>query len=910
MSTSTQFTALLLLTTALTVPSAAFAQDTGSADDVASPADATAADPVETAPPAAPEETFTEPDISVPGGAIVVTGRRRQDVTRASTQVVSVLDAASIARSGEGDIAGALTRVTGLSTVGSGLVYVRGLGDRYSLALLNGLPLPSPQPLSRVVPLDIFPTSIIASSLVQKTYSANFPGEFGGGVINLTTRAVPEESFLKVSGSISGDTETTFGTGYSYYGSDYDWFGFDDGRREPGPALQSFLDSGKQIIDPSVDQQAILTELGDPNQILVQSIDELPVNWSAGLTGGTSFDVFSDGRFGILASVSLSNKYRNRFIIRQSAINGALDLDQDGRQFQTDQRILANAMLGFGLEVGEHRFRLTNLFIRDSLKRASLAQFDDLTDDDDDLIQNTGWYERQLFDTQFVGEMEFADLSVDVRAGYAQTQREAPNEWEFVYSRDLNRTEGLDGIYLNLQNGGQRGRTTVAFSNLTEDLYYAGLDVGYQFSDWLGVTVGGAYTDTSRLSRRREFDIRTTGAYPAVFGAFRPDNLLGDALIALGYDKDAQAVAGIGPFGYTIIDTTASDPAFSAGLEIKAGYAQTRIQPLTGISLDLGVRYEDAMQNVEPLGVDGLPNGSANATRLSNDYWLPAGTLTWEITDSLQARLNASKTIARPQFRELILQTYYDPESNRQFTGNPGLADSELTNFEARLEYYWGSGSRISTAGFYKDIKNPIEVFSSFNDNSVVSRFANAPSATLYGAELEVVWNKDLYGLGDAWESKRLVAIANYTYTQSDISVQPGDLVNIPELGGQQPASNFFADGTPLTGQSDHIANVQLGLEDLDRVSQITFLFNYASKRVISRSTLSRPDILENPGLTIDLVARQGFTLAGADLEVKLEARNLTGRDHFEYQTNGTTRIENNSYKVGRSFAVSLSAEF
>ncbi|MEC7889644.1 MAG: TonB-dependent receptor plug domain-containing protein, partial [Pseudomonadota bacterium] len=269
MSTGKQLTALLLFTTALTLPAAAFAQDAGvgtGAEGV--PADEDAATDALQAQQAQgidntpQEEEFEEPDISVPGGSIVVTGRRRQDVTRASSQVVSVLDSASIARSGEGDIAGALTRVTGLSTVGNGLVFVRGLGDRYSLALLNGLPLPSPQPLSRVVPLDIFPTSVIASSLVQKTYSANFPGEFGGGVINLTTRAVPDESFVKVSAGISGDTETTFGTGYSYYGSDYDWFGFDDARREPGPNLQSFLNSGLQITDPQVDQQAILLELG------------------------------------------------------------------------------------------------------------------------------------------------------------------------------------------------------------------------------------------------------------------------------------------------------------------------------------------------------------------------------------------------------------------------------------------------------------------------------------------------------------------------------------------------------------------------------------------------------------------------------------------------------------------------
>ncbi|MEN9392365.1 MAG: hypothetical protein RLZZ104_708, partial [Pseudomonadota bacterium] len=205
---------LLLVTSALVMPSYAFAQSAEEPAGVAATQDDANQQPPEAA---ADAETTTDADaaqeetvdVSIPGGEIVVQGRRSQNVEKAAPQVVSVLSAADIARTGEGDIAGALGRVTGLSVVGNGYVYVRGLGDRYSLALLNGLPLPSPEPLRRVVPLDLFPTSLIASSLVQKSYSANFPGEFGGGVINLTTKAIPTESFLTVGGSISGNSETT-----------------------------------------------------------------------------------------------------------------------------------------------------------------------------------------------------------------------------------------------------------------------------------------------------------------------------------------------------------------------------------------------------------------------------------------------------------------------------------------------------------------------------------------------------------------------------------------------------------------------------------------------------------------------------------------------------------------------------
>ncbi|MCX7864287.1 MAG: TonB-dependent receptor plug domain-containing protein, partial [Novosphingobium sp.] len=202
--TMPRLASLLLLTSALASPAIAYASEPMPADDQTqeewdqAPQD----DEPGTLASNDPAQEETEVEVSLPGG-IVVTGRRSRDVARIAPQVVSVLSTEQIERTGEGDIAGALARVTGLSVVGNGFVYVRGLGDRYSLALLNGSPLPSPEPLKRVVPLDLFPTSVIASSLVQKSYSANFPGEFGGGVINLTTKAAPDEGFVEISFGMS-----------------------------------------------------------------------------------------------------------------------------------------------------------------------------------------------------------------------------------------------------------------------------------------------------------------------------------------------------------------------------------------------------------------------------------------------------------------------------------------------------------------------------------------------------------------------------------------------------------------------------------------------------------------------------------------------------------------------------------
>lgn len=891
MNTGKQLTGLLLLTTALTYPAVAHAQDSQTTY-----ANAQSQDQVD------PEEdAFEEPEISVPGGSIIVTGRRNRDVTRSSSQVISVLSQEEIARTGEGDIAGALGRTTGLAVVGNGNVFVRGLGDRYSLALLNGLPLPSPQPLSRVVPLDIFPTNIVASSLVQKSYSANFPGEFGGGVINLTTRAVPDESFLDISLSISGDTETTFSNGLDYYGSDYDWSGFDDGTRDVPPALQDFFNSGRRIGDlTTAEQGAIVKQLGNPNLVVLQEVGDVRPNFSGGITAGTAFDVGSDGRLGLVATASLSNKLRTKVITSQNPFTTDLQLDRDSRNFVTDNRILANAMLGVGLEIGEHQFRWTNLFIRDTLKQSGLGFGELLLDGDSLITQNTGWYERQLIDTQLVSELEFGDLSVDVRLGYAQTQREAPYEYEFVYVRTNQDNQDTGDIFINVLDR-QRGSASVAFSELKEDLLYGGLDLSYPLTDWLTATVGYAYTDTSRDSERREFLIDGDNLPPGV-GALRPDLLLGDAIIDY--------------FGIGLSEPTQTDPAFAADLEIQAGYVKVNIVPVFGISLDLGVRYEDASQSVGTVSRFENPFVSLATTALDNDYFLPGATITWEATDSLQFRASASKTIARPQFRELIFQPYTDPENQRQYIGNPALIDSELFNAEVRAEYYFGRGNRVSAAGFYKEIENPIEPYVSIGaDTSFTTRFANAPTAELFGGEFEFQLTKPLFDWGaTGWfETKQIVFATNYTYTQSELKVGEGDTTSLFTAGVgaiESDAALFFNDGDPLTGQSDYLVNVQFGIEDQDKLQQLTFLLSYASERVTRRGTAGLPDIVEDPGLSFDLVMRQELNLFSVPLELKAEARNIFGRGNFEFQKVGDNRIEINSYDVGTSFSLGLTAKF
>lgn len=898
MSRSGPFFALLLGGTALTsLP--AMAQET-----TTPPAGETVAQPAADA-PAEPEV-----EVSTPGGDgadIVVTGRYIPEPVRNTAQVVNVISAAEIARTGDGDISGALQRVTGLSVNTNGFVYVRGLGDRYSLALLNGLPLPSPEPLRRVVPLDVFPTSIVSSALVQKSYSVNFPGEYGGGVINLTTASLPDENYLTIGAGISGDSETTAKLGYTYNGSKRDIIGYDDGKRDLPAALR---DNNGALVSASA--------LENEDTLILQRNRDIPANFSASLAGGYSTD-FGDTRFGVLGSASFSNAWKTRGALQQVASAGSLNNSSYG--VRTENRIQANGLLAMGLDLAAgHKIRFTNVYIHDTSKVARVRgaykfgggiNLDDVTEDDltgpyDSLSYASNYVQRQLFTSQLVGEFEFDNLELDLRGAYANSKRKSPYErnTEYLYYGPA------DAYRINFN-----GPTNVVFSDLNEDVWAGGADLSYEFKGDFNAkfSVGYAYSDTSRVFQSLNFAY-DDGGTPVLTGpnAYQPIYvLLAPYLVA---QEDINLRQTNRQFGQA---------QYQGDLTIHGGYVRGDMELAQGLRLEAGVRYETAKQTLTLPDIYGNnPTGVGNAAVIEkkNDYWLPAATLTWNFAEDFQFRLHGSKTLARPQFRELGTIPVLDLESDRLLSGNPFLTDSQLYNAEARVEYYPARGERMSIAGFFKKIKNPIESIATVTASGELQiSNANAPEASLYGVEAEVVKYFDISSLGGWFGTKQLVLSANYTYSKSELKVGaddtttlfPGNIDN-PVIA---PASQVFTDGSPLTGQSKHLASLQFGIEDTEHLEQLTFLVTYASKRVTSRGANTAgvvdPDIVEKPGVNFDVVVRQGFQIEGMpELEFKVEARNLLGTKFQETQSFPSYKVRNNVYDVGTSLSASISAKF
>jgi hypothetical protein len=645
----------------------------------------------------------------------------------------------------------------------------------------------------------------------------------------------------------------------------------------------------------------------------VQKIDGVPANYSTSITGGNTWITGDGAELGLIATGGFDNKWRTRDNLEQTPASADLAfLATDYRSVATENRVVTNGLLGVGYQMDDNQLRWTNLYVHDTLKRTSLAEGTNSQNPGRELReQDSAWYERQLMSTQLAGTLQFDPLRIDARASLSQSKRKAPYELGIGYSRSNDSGNPYGAYFINGLDNGATGFATVAFSSLKENLSSAGVDLTWRMAPGVVVSGGYDYAYTSRDASRREFQILNPGTSEwADSGVFmlRPDYLLNAAVI------DHYQIG--------LIESTEEDPAFAARLLVHGLYSQVQAQLKQGLELSAGARFERGKEIVRPVQVFSTPSAGFS-NRIEEDYVLPAATLTWKFgaDQQQQARVNISKTIARPQFRELMAQAYYDPESNRTYRGNPLLSDSEFINAEARYEWYFASEQRFAAAGFYKKIDRPIEVQTSLNDNTPVSSFANAPEANLYGVELELQKYFALDDLGVSGEgrfgtllgARRLVTILNYTWTNSEIKVRPGDTVTFYTPAQQTWDANlFFRDGSRLTGQSDHLVNLQIGMEHPNRLSQQTLLLSYASERITSRGPVgsSFPDIQESPGVRLDFVVRQGFSLFGQDADAKFEARNLLGRGYREFQKSGDNVVYFNKYDIGRSFSLSLTLNF
>jgi TonB-dependent receptor len=870
---------------------------------------------------------------------IVVRGVRIPDEKKQTSEISSVLDEASFVRTGDSDIGGALRRVTGLSLNEGRFVIVRGLNERYSSVTLDGSPLPSPEPLRRVVPLDIIPTTALSGALVQKTYSPEFSAEFGGGVVALRSRAIPNDAYFQIGVSGGFDTATTGRAGLTHDGGELDFLGFDDGTRSvPGPLAACGPTGGafgNLSACVSANQDAIDSSLSSPETEVIFE-RQLPPNYNVDLAFGGKRDLSSLITVGGNIALSFGNTLQTRrgrreqgFIVSGAAADstpfnvlpGDFPNTATSADFTSTQQIAQlNGVGSFGIQFGEnHEITSTSVILRSTLKDtrlSSIIQSPQEAGNIEIVRENIEFFERQVWQTQLRGEHEFpglSDLSVNWRAAYGRAFRDAPFQRQTERGR-ANPGGPVEVFFDNPNFGGSffNESLSLTFSEVQDENFDLGIDFELPLSivgQAVDLKVGYNYTDKQRDVFTRQF-VAAPGSLtlpPAVFSA-RPDVLF------------SPGVAGTGALDFTFINNDLSLDNADSGLQVHAGYIGVEAELGRFIRIAAGGRYENGVQVTNAFATN-FPNGSFTQTRIDEDYLLPAATLTWLPIGDLQVRVGYSQTITRPQFRELTPAIFLDDETDLNIIGNPFLQNTEIDNIDARIEYYFGRGQFVTLGGFYKDISQPIETTSTQLGGEEFQTFVNAPSAELYGFEFEFERLFPLNKLVEiANESSDFVLRANYTWSQSSVSADGTvttaviNSTGAPVTPTLTPTAGFVVGGRSLQGQSNHLFNLQLGVEDLTKNLRATLLVNWASRRIRQTANIitGAPDVFERPPFSLDFVFTRTINtkFAGA-IDIGFKVQNLLADDYEAFQEfeDGTSALFD-SFQLGRVLSTSISKRF
>jgi outer membrane receptor protein involved in Fe transport len=808
---------------------------------------------------------------------ISVIGQFVPDEKRATDQIANVVGGEEFTRTGDSNIAESLKRIAGLSTVGGKYVYVRGLGERYSTTLLNGAILPSPEPINRVVPMDLFPTAVLDSVLVQKTYSAAFPSEFGGGVLQMRTKKSTDDFFFNLSSTVGMVDNTTFKDAFKLDGGDTDWLGYDDGFREAPLALQQATANDQELrrLSPFTGVGVpveTLQEVGRTfNNQYTPEVSDAPMDIDMSASLGNFHELGSTGmKLNYIASVDYSNSWQTNEIERNTWVPGTEKLfQQEGMTYRgTENSIDLSGIFSTGLDFNDnHNVRLTSVLLRKT--DDIVAQSNGFVEGESDLfVTESEWIERELFSNQLQGDHyfpEFNELTLNWRYSHIKAERDSPDEREYRYD---------NGQFSSRVDGNLR-----KFSVLDDTADDFGVDLSMVFYGPLNSTIT-AQTGYVHSEKERESEIRRYG-----FAFVGP--IANDADLLVLPLEQILAAENISPEGFQIREITRPTDNYEAENELDAYYAQVEFNFDDRFRFTVGGRQEDFYQRADTFDLFSPEQGVSSA--LVQDEFLPAASATFIHYDH-QFRVAYSETVSRPDFRELSPAAFTNPETGKEVVGNPDLLITDIKNYDFRWEWYFAFSDYMSLGLFYKEFTNPIEQ-SIVSPVDRKSTYINAQAAENMGVEYEIYKRMDFLGedfLGGVGED--LYVQGNVAFIDSEVTIREEDQNSLTSLS------------RPMQGQSDWLFNAQIGYEPMSGTTA-TLLYHYYGERIAEVGIEGAPDLIEQPFGELNFVFIREI---GDHWTTTLKAKNiLDERSEITQDGNITT-----GYNKGRQLSLQLDYRF
>jgi hypothetical protein len=786
---------------------------------------------------------------------------------RGATVVTDAIGSEQIARSPDSDAAQALKRVTGLSVIGGRYVYVRGLGDRYSAARLNGAPVPSPEPDRKALPLDMVPSHLLQAVVTSKTYSPDQPGDYAGGLVDIQTKEFPGQRSLRLSVGTSYNSETTLRAGFGYPGGRLDFLGIDDGARGLPAAVPADVKVTSSDLSPTR-----IEEIGEAFSNVWQPRDRtVPVNTNASLAYADQTRVFGKD-LGFLAAATYANGYTTADAIERIIVvaDQAEEPETDYSGTLTERNVRWSAMGKLDLLLTRNgQLTARSLYSRtaDDVAR-TLAGFNR---DRNTKLQNyrLRFTSRAVWSNNLEGKHFLPGLGgtrVEWRLGYSRATLDEPDRREVVYD------ETADGRYAwrELTNSGTRYFTELADRDVSGalDLIFS-LPVGNA-----QLKVGGLILEKDRDFFSRRFRFRADG--PLGDRAFLPPDSL-------------FAPANIGAGLLQIQEDTRRTDNYDASQSTRAGYVMVDLPLGSQLRLTGGARLERVTQKVTPFDLFPLGLPPVDSADIRNTDLLPGVNLTWSPRADMNVRAAFSQTVARPEFREQAPFDFVDFAGGFLQVGNPTLTRTLIRNYDLRWEWFPALGNLVAVSGFYKSFEDPIEAVV-FPSSELIATWDNNDAADVYGAEFEL--RTSLGFLASTLSNFTLGG--NLTVVHS--AVQTGDSLHLP--GGNTVAVEPRE--RALQGQSPYVINGSLTYFQPTWGTTLTVLYNRFGERIDKVGTQVLPDVFEQPRDQLDLVLEQRVS---AGLALKLAGTNLLDEAAEFRQAGQLVRY----LESGRTLSVSIS---
>ena len=782
---------------------------------------------------------------------------------KAASEILDNIGSEEISKNSGSDAADALRRVTGISLQDSKFAYVRGLGDRYGNTTLDGSRIPSTEFERKVVPLDLFDADLLDNITVRKSYSPEQPGDFAAGAIELVTRSFPARQVLSVGASAGRNSETT---GDPFLADPMGLGSSGDGG-QPLPAdfpdravvrRSRFLGIGFGSAD--------LERMGEriAGRWSPHSRDDAPLGRGGKIAYGNTF-----GGFGLMLAGNWDNSYETRHEQRTFYAVGANDAITPLHDYDFDygvEQVKSSWMGNFAIRAGdsgqiEIRSLQTNL-------SSSEARFQEgfFSDINNDIEDNRLQYEDQeVFNLQIGGDHYLSGVGSNgsTIAWRGSTSTADTHE-------DLRQTiyELFDDGF-KLTNNGQSG--FMYYNDLEDEIDDYRADWETFFSS--GDSFGSFKVGVRQWTNDRIFGGRRLRMFPRVT----------EGIDLGGTPERIYVPENIDFFGFQLTEVTNATDSYRADWVVDALYAQVDYG-WADWRIAGGLRMEDSDQNVVTIDRTAL-GGAETTTNKSESDVTGSFSLIRSLGATQNLRFGFSRTVNRPEFREVAPFRFKHIVGGFVVVGNPDVERALIDSFDARWEWFPSAGDVVAASVFYKDFTDPIEsvVISAVEPTET---FRNAEGARNLGVELEFRRSLGFFGAG----GKDWTAILNYTFIDSEIRIDARTTVLTNPV-------------RPLAGQPDNLVNLGIEWAPSHYDAALRVLYSMVDDRIHLGGVEGLPDVTESGRSTVDVVWRQGLV---AGLDLKVAATNVLGAEREWKQGGEVFRL----YDPGRGVSLGVGYSF